>query len=159
VRRSGGVCGPADPLRHAVEDEVESGFEGRVVVDWVGVAGCEAGLLLQDAADGEAASMAIRASRLGRPDSIRNASLRLIRSKSDTGTVPAWRRAPSRRASSVRRKPRVFSANQSRQSSPVLRAMIWAYLRSALYPGDTAWADAVAALDTLPTQIGRVDSK
>ena len=37
--------------------------------------------------------------------------------------------------------------------------MIWAYLRSALYADDTAWADAVAALDGLPTPIGRVDSK
>lgn len=34
-----------------------------------------------------------------------------------------------------------------------------AYLRTALYPGDTAWADARAALEDGPDPVGRVDSK
>jgi hypothetical protein len=36
----------------------------------------------------------------------------------------------------------------------VLRAMVWVYLRSQLYPADPAWQHAVAALD-----IGSVESK
>ena len=40
-----------------------------------------------------------------------------------------------------------------------LRALAWAYLRTALYPGDSAWPDAVSALETEPDLIGRVQSK
>jgi predicted alpha/beta-hydrolase family hydrolase len=40
-----------------------------------------------------------------------------------------------------------------------LRALAWAYLRTALYPGDSAWADATAALNSMPNPLGRVESK
>ncbi len=40
-----------------------------------------------------------------------------------------------------------------------IRALAWAYLRSQLYPDDKAWADAVAALESGPDPIGRVESK
>lgn len=40
-----------------------------------------------------------------------------------------------------------------------VRALAWAYLRTALYPGDPAWTDAVAALANDPDPIGRVESK
>jgi len=40
-----------------------------------------------------------------------------------------------------------------------LRALVWAYLRSALYPGDSAWPDAVAALENNPDPIARVETK
>lgn len=40
-----------------------------------------------------------------------------------------------------------------------LRAMVWAYLRSTLYPGETAWSDAVAALESRPDPIARVETK
>jgi len=40
-----------------------------------------------------------------------------------------------------------------------LRALAWAYLRTALYPGDSAWADATAALATMPNPLGMVESK
>lgn len=40
-----------------------------------------------------------------------------------------------------------------------LRALVWAYLRTQLYPGDTAWTQAVAALESSPVPLGRVDVK
>ncbi|NUT49072.1 MAG: chlorophyllase [Saccharothrix sp.] len=40
-----------------------------------------------------------------------------------------------------------------------VRALIWAYLRSALYPGDPAWARAAAKLAGDAAPIGRVESK
>jgi hypothetical protein len=40
-----------------------------------------------------------------------------------------------------------------------LRALVWAYLRSQLYPGDTAWADAVDALEGGDDPIAKVESK
>jgi predicted alpha/beta-hydrolase family hydrolase len=40
-----------------------------------------------------------------------------------------------------------------------LRALVWAYLRTALDPGDSAWADATAALNDMPNPPGRVESK
>jgi pimeloyl-ACP methyl ester carboxylesterase len=40
-----------------------------------------------------------------------------------------------------------------------LRALVWAYLRSILYPGDTAWADAVAALERSPEPMAKVETK
>lgn len=40
-----------------------------------------------------------------------------------------------------------------------LRALVWAYLRTALYPGDPAWADATAALNGMPGAPGSVESK
>lgn len=40
-----------------------------------------------------------------------------------------------------------------------LRALVWAYLRTALYPGDSAWADAIGALNRIPNPLGKVESK
>ncbi|MFD6613591.1 alpha/beta hydrolase family protein [Micromonospora chalcea] len=40
-----------------------------------------------------------------------------------------------------------------------VQRLTWAYLRSALYPGDTAWQDARDALDASPNPLGRVESK
>ncbi|WP_275562727.1 alpha/beta fold hydrolase [Streptomyces sp. 5-6(2022)] len=40
-----------------------------------------------------------------------------------------------------------------------LRAMVWAYLRTQLDPGDTAWPDAVAALATQSKPMGHVESR
>ncbi len=40
-----------------------------------------------------------------------------------------------------------------------LRALAWAYLRTTLHPDGSAWADAVAALESKPDPIGRVESK
>jgi hypothetical protein len=40
-----------------------------------------------------------------------------------------------------------------------LLAFVWAYLRSQLYPGDTAWADAIAALEGSDDPIAKVESK
>lgn len=40
-----------------------------------------------------------------------------------------------------------------------LRAMVWAYLRSQLYPGDTAWRDAVAALHNSRIPMAKVESR
>jgi hypothetical protein len=39
-----------------------------------------------------------------------------------------------------------------------IQRMTWAYLRSALYPGDPAWQTACSALETLGT-LGKVESK
>ncbi|MFG3129833.1 alpha/beta hydrolase family protein [Streptomyces tendae] len=40
-----------------------------------------------------------------------------------------------------------------------LQRLTWAYLRSTLYPGDTAWQVARDALDSGPDPLGRVESK
>lgn len=40
-----------------------------------------------------------------------------------------------------------------------LRALVWAYLRSALYPGDPAWATATAALAGAAEPLGRTESR
>ncbi len=40
-----------------------------------------------------------------------------------------------------------------------VQRLTWAYLRTALYPGDTAWAAARAALMGSPDPVGRVDDK
>ena len=39
-----------------------------------------------------------------------------------------------------------------------LRALVWAYLRSQLFPGDSAWTDAVRALNQMPEPVGAVRS-
>ncbi|GAA3167537.1 hypothetical protein GCM10020001_111460 [Nonomuraea salmonea] len=47
-----------------------------------------------------------------------------------------------------------------RSSTPsAVRALIWAYLRSELYPEDPAWTRATAALAAAIPPIGRVESK
>lgn len=35
-----------------------------------------------------------------------------------------------------------------------LRALVWAYLRTALYPDESAWAEATAALENMPNPLG-----
>lgn len=40
-----------------------------------------------------------------------------------------------------------------------LRALAWAYLRTALYPDDPAWAAAVEALEAQSEPLGRVEAK
>ena len=40
----------------------------------------------------------------------------------------------------------------------MLRALAWAYLRTTLYPDDPAWADATAALSSMPKPLGKVES-
>ncbi|GGP34088.1 alpha/beta hydrolase family protein [Saccharothrix coeruleofusca] len=56
-----------------------------------------------------------------------------------------------------------YDAKETTDENPervaALRALVWAYLRSALYPGDRAWADATAALAAMATPVGAVESK
>jgi len=40
-----------------------------------------------------------------------------------------------------------------------LRALVWAYLRTQLYPGDTAWAEAITALESGRDPIAKIESK
>jgi hypothetical protein len=51
------------------------------------------------------------------------------------------------------------TSDENPERVAVLRALVWAYLRSQLYPGDTAWADAVAALEGGDHPIAKVESK
>ncbi|MBO2451102.1 hypothetical protein J4573_28660 [Actinomadura barringtoniae] len=56
-----------------------------------------------------------------------------------------------------------FDSTETSDENPervaVVRAMIWAYLRSELYPGDTAWADSVAALAAAECPLGTVETR
>jgi hypothetical protein len=56
-----------------------------------------------------------------------------------------------------------FDATETTDENPdrvaAVRALIWAYLRSELYPEDPAWTRATAALTGGTTPIGRVESK
>ncbi|MGC4748044.1 alpha/beta hydrolase family protein [Micromonospora sp. DT201] len=56
-----------------------------------------------------------------------------------------------------------FDAAETTDENPdrvaAVRALIWAYLRSELYPEDPAWTRAIAALADSTTPIGRVESK
>ncbi len=56
-----------------------------------------------------------------------------------------------------------YDAKEATDENPervaALRALVWAYLRSALYPDDSAWTDAIAALDSMPAPMGKVESK
>ena len=56
-----------------------------------------------------------------------------------------------------------YDASETTDENPervaALRALAWAYLRTVLYPGDPAWADATAALENSPAPVGRVESK
>ena len=51
------------------------------------------------------------------------------------------------------------TSDENPQRVATLRALIWAYLRTQLYPGDTAWADAIAALEGGDDPIAKVESK
>ena len=56
-----------------------------------------------------------------------------------------------------------YDAAETTDESPervaTLRALVWAYLRSQLYPEDTAWKDAVAALEDAGHPVATVESK
>lgn len=56
-----------------------------------------------------------------------------------------------------------YDAKETTDENPervaALRALVWAYLRTALHPGDRAWADATAALAAMATPVGSVESK
>ena len=45
-----------------------------------------------------------------------------------------------------------------RPHEDALRALVWAYLRSQLFPGDSAWTDAVRALNQMSEPVGAVRS-
>ena len=51
------------------------------------------------------------------------------------------------------------TSDENPERVAVLRALAWAYLRTTLYPDDPAWADATAALSSMPNQLGKVESK
>jgi predicted alpha/beta-hydrolase family hydrolase len=51
------------------------------------------------------------------------------------------------------------SQDQDSERLGVVQRLTWAYLRSALYPGDPAWRKAAAALATKPNPQGRIDTK
>ncbi|GAA4682710.1 alpha/beta hydrolase family protein [Frondihabitans cladoniiphilus] len=51
------------------------------------------------------------------------------------------------------------TSDENPERVAVLRAMIWAYLRSALFTGDTSWRDATAALAAHETPIAEVTTK
>ncbi|GLW23121.1 hypothetical protein Mame01_31640 [Microbispora amethystogenes] len=57
----------------------------------------------------------------------------------------------------------MYDAAETTDENPervaALRALVWAYLRTTLYPGDSAWADAIAALNGMPDPLGTVESK
>ena len=51
------------------------------------------------------------------------------------------------------------TSDENPERVAALRALAWAYLRTTLYPDDPAWADATAALSSMPNQLGKVESK
>ncbi|NOU32150.1 MAG: chlorophyllase [Polyangiaceae bacterium] len=51
------------------------------------------------------------------------------------------------------------TTDESPERVTAVQHLTWAYLRSALYPGDAAWATACAALTAAPTPPGRVEEK
>lgn len=54
-----------------------------------------------------------------------------------------------------------YDAAETRDEDPervaALRALVWAYLRTTLYPGDSSWSDALETLNTMPNPPGKVD--
>lgn len=51
------------------------------------------------------------------------------------------------------------TTDESLERVAAVQRMSWAYLRTALYPGDTAWRDAQRALTDAAQPLGRVESK
>ena len=51
------------------------------------------------------------------------------------------------------------TSDENPERVATLRALVWAYLRSQLYPGDAGWADAVASLEGGNDPIAKVESK
>lgn len=52
----------------------------------------------------------------------------------------------------------VETTDENPERVAALRALVWAYLRSQLYPGDPAWTDAVTALETSNPPVAKVES-
>lgn len=52
-----------------------------------------------------------------------------------------------------------YDAAETTERVAALRALVWAFLRTALYPGDTAWAQARAVLEARADPLGRVESR
>ncbi len=56
-----------------------------------------------------------------------------------------------------------YDANETSDENPervaAVRALIWAYLRTALVPGDPAWSEATKALNTQEAPLGRLDTR
>ncbi|WP_353646933.1 alpha/beta fold hydrolase [Mesorhizobium sp. WSM2239] len=56
-----------------------------------------------------------------------------------------------------------YDVRESQDDDPerlgVVQRVTWAYLRSALYPGDHAWREASAALSIRPNPLGKIQSK
>lgn len=53
----------------------------------------------------------------------------------------------------------VETSDENPDRVATLRALVWAYLRSQLYPGDTAWDDAVTVLENDRDTVATVQSK
>jgi pimeloyl-ACP methyl ester carboxylesterase len=51
------------------------------------------------------------------------------------------------------------TSDENPERVATLRALVWAYLRSQLYPGDDAWPAAVSALSNAAAPLAKVDSK
>ncbi|MFI6520866.1 alpha/beta hydrolase family protein [Spirillospora sp. NPDC050679] len=51
------------------------------------------------------------------------------------------------------------TTDESPERVAVVQRLSWAFLRSALYPGDPAWGDARSALEEDPRPLGQVQSK
>jgi Alpha/beta hydrolase family len=51
------------------------------------------------------------------------------------------------------------TSDENPERVATLRALVWAYLRTQLYPGDAAWADAIAVLEGSDDPIAKVESK
>jgi hypothetical protein len=53
----------------------------------------------------------------------------------------------------------VDTTDENPERVAALRALVWAYLRTAFYLDDKAWADATAALAARPVPIATIESK
>jgi dienelactone hydrolase len=53
----------------------------------------------------------------------------------------------------------VETSDENPERVAALRALVWAYLRTQLYPGDTAWDNAIAALESNADPIAKAESK
>lgn len=53
----------------------------------------------------------------------------------------------------------VETTDENPERVAALRALVWAHLRTQLYPGDTAWDTAVAALESNADPIARAEPR
>lgn len=51
------------------------------------------------------------------------------------------------------------ASDENPERVSTLRAVAWAYLRTALYDEDTSWDEAMAAMEAAPEPFGRIESK